>query len=151
MTAQKVTTATVFAVAATGIVLTALVLGLLVTSQTFNNNGNIKGIGICVYSDSQCTTVLSSINWGYLEPGTTKNVAIYILNNGSVPVELTMTTNNWFPTSATGCMSLSWNCSGHVLSKESSVPALLTLSVYSNATEIESFSFDITLIGTEHT
>jgi hypothetical protein len=144
------TTALLLGVSAAGIILTSMVLSLLVTSQTLSNTGNIKAAGIQVYADAQCTTPLSSINWDVIEAGKAKNYTIYLRNNGTVPVQLSMTTRNWNPTNAASYLRLTWNCSAYVVPQSAKVTARLTLSTFSNATAIQSFAFEILLTGTEH-
>jgi hypothetical protein len=39
--------------------------------------GNIMAIGLGVYGDQACTTALSSIDWGLLEPGTSKTATCF--------------------------------------------------------------------------
>jgi hypothetical protein len=75
---------------------------------------------------------------------------VYVLNSGSVPVSLSMTTSNWVPSTASNYLTLAWNRQSYVLSVGSSVQAVLTLSVSSSVTSVTSFSFDITITGTEH-
>jgi hypothetical protein len=124
-------------------------LGALTVSQTFSNSGSITAIGVGVYSNSGCTTVLSSINWGTISPGASANYTIYVENNGTIPVTLTMTTGNWNPATASNYITLSWNTQNYVLAAGSSVQALLTLNVSSSVNGIASFAFNITITGTQ--
>lgn len=149
MVMQKVTIGTVLAFAVVGMVVTAL--GAMVATRTISNTGNIKAIGVGVYWDSSCTNAVSSIDWGALEPGETKNYTIYVKNEGNVQVMLSMTTSNWNPASASSYITLSWNRENYVLSSGSVVSAVLTLSVSSSISGVTSFSFDIIITGTEST
>jgi hypothetical protein len=124
-------------------------LGLLSFSKTLSNTGNVKAVGVGVYKDIGCSQVLSSIDWGSLAPGSSSNYTAYIRNEGTVAVSLAKTTGNWNPTTAAGNMTLSWNRGGYILSSNAVVQATLTLSVSSSVTGISSFSFDITITGTE--
>lgn len=144
---QKITLGAVLAIAVAGMVVTAL--GALVASRTFSNVGNLKAIGVGVYSNSGCTTAVSSIPWGVLEPGGTKTSIIYIKNEGTVRVRLSMTVGNWNPSSASNYITVSWNRESYTLDPGSVVQANLTLSVSSSISGITSFSFDITITGTE--
>ena len=127
------------------------VVALLSVSKTLSNTGNVKAVGVGVYKDSGCSQVLSSINWGNVTPGSSSNYTAYIRNEGSVAVSLSKTTDDWNPATAAGNMTLSWNRDGYILSSNATVQAILTLSVSSNVTGISSFSFDITITGTETT
>jgi len=145
---QKITIGTVLAIAVVGIV--ASVLGALVATRRISNTGNLKAIGVGVYWDSSCTSAVSSIDWGALEPGVTKNFTVYVRNEGNVQVRLSMTTSNWNPASASSYITLSWNRENYVLSSGSVVSAVLTLSVSSSISGITSFTFDIIISGTEY-
>jgi hypothetical protein len=122
---------------------------LLSFSKTLSNTGNVKAVGVGVYKDSGCSQVLSSINWGAVTPGSSSNYTAFIRNEGNVQVSLSKTTGNWNPTTAGGNITLSWNRDGYILSANATVQATLTLLVSSNVTGISSFSFDITMTGTE--
>lgn len=149
MTTPKITIGTVLAVVMMGAAVSAL--GLLVTNHTISNTGTVKGVGVGVYSDVSCTDEVSSIDWGDLQPGESKDATIYVKNEGSVTVTLSMTTENWTPAVASIYMTLSWNRESYVLSSGSVVQAVLTLSVSSSVSDITDFSFDIIITGTEHT
>jgi|SRR5271157_668172 len=144
---QKATIGIVALVAVMSVVVSTL--GLLVASNTFSNSGTINTVGVCVYSDSGCTNVLSSVGWGTVNAGSTATYPIYVKNNGTVSVTLTMTTDTWNPGTASNYMGLSWNQQNTVLTAGSSVEAVLSLNVYSNITGITSFTFDITITGTQ--
>ncbi len=149
MAMQKITVGTVLAIAVMGMVASAL--SVLVATRTISNTGNMRGIGVGVYWDSGCTNVTSSISWGALDPGAVKSVTIYVRNEGSVTVKLSMTTNNWNPASASSYITLSWNRENYLLSPGSVAQAVLTLSVSSAISGVTNFSFDIIITGTEQT
>lgn len=148
MALQKITIGTILGIVMLSIVGSAL--GLLVATRTFSNTGNVKAIGVSVYWDSQCTNAVSSISWGALDAGTTKDVTIYVKNEGNVAVTLNMTTSNWDPQSAQSYMTLTWNRESYVLSAGTAIQTLLTLSVSSSVTGVTNFSFNIIITGTEH-
>lgn len=144
---QKTTIGIVALLAIMSVIVSAL--GVLVATNTFSNSGTINVVGVCVYSDSNCTTLLPSVGWGTVSAGSQATSTIYVKNNGTVPVTLTMATGSWNPGSASSYIGLTWNKQNTVLAAGSSVPAVLTLSVYSNITGITSFTFDITITGTQ--
>jgi archaellum component FlaG (FlaF/FlaG flagellin family) len=144
---QKITAGTVLAIAVAGMVVTAL--GALVASRKFSNIGNLKAIGVGVYSNSGCTSMVSSIDWGILEPGGTKTYTIYVKNEGTIRMRLSMTVGNWTPLSASSYISVNWNRDDYLLDPGYVVPANLTLTVSSGISGITSFSFDITITGIE--
>lgn len=136
-------------VVVTLVMTSALVFGLLSASTTISNTGNVKTVGVGVYWDSSCSQEVSLIEWGSLDPGETSSVTVYVRNEGSVAVVLSMTTENWDPTLASSYITLDWDRDDYVLSSGESVQAVLTLSVSSSITGVTSFSFDIVITGTE--
>ncbi|MGB9135185.1 MAG: hypothetical protein WCC63_06350 [Candidatus Bathyarchaeia archaeon] len=138
--------ATVATMAVASVVFT---YGLLFGSKTINNEGNVNTIGVGVYSEATCINEVSTIDWGYVVPGSTKNVTVYVRNEGTIPMTLSMTVDNWVPAGASTYMVLSWNREGSQVDAQSVLQAVLTLSVSSSISDVSSFSFDITITGTE--
>jgi len=158
MAMQRVTIGAVLAIAIMGVVASAL--GVLVANRTIPNTGNIRvvtpppppppqTVQLGIYSDSGCTTVLSSISWGTLDPGGSTSATAYLKNEGNVQVMLSMTYGNWTPSSASSYFTLSWDRQSYVLSVGSVVQATLTLSVSSSISGITTFSFDIIITATQ--
>ena len=54
----------------------------LQTSRKLSSTGTIETIGVSVYTDIQCSSPLTSLEWGTLEPGGTQTVTCYIRNMG---------------------------------------------------------------------
>ena len=127
--------------------LTGQALSANQTSRTLSNAGEIKTIGVGIYSDSGYNNILSSINWGTLEPGSDKTITCYILNCGNSPSILTLQTSNWNPPGAATYISLAWNYNGQVLNIDEGIEVTFTLSISPTIEEITSFNFDITIIG----
>jgi hypothetical protein len=142
---------TVLALAVMGLVVSAV--GSLVVTRTVSNTGSIRvstpSAQLGIYSDSGCTTVLSSVSWGTLDPGSTATSTIYVRNEGNVPVTLSIQAANWNPASAQSYFILTWNRNSYVLAVGASVQAVLSLSVSSSISNITSFSFDISIIATQ--
>ncbi|PIU58935.1 hypothetical protein COS86_06905 [Candidatus Bathyarchaeota archaeon CG07_land_8_20_14_0_80_47_9] len=147
MAMQRATIGTVVVIAVMGLMVSAL--GALVATRTVSNSGSVTAVGVGLYSDSACTTALSAISWGTLNPGDVKTYTIYVKNTGTVPVTLNMTVGNWNPTSASSYITLTWNQEKYVLPAGQVVTAVLTLSVSSSVSGVTSFSFDITITGTQ--
>lgn len=129
-------------------VLSVLVIQALSSAQasrTFSNTGTVRTIGVGVYWDNECTDPVSSIDWGTLEPGATKDVTIYIRNEGSSDSTISMYTSNWNPSSAWEYIGLSWDYAGQQMSPDEVIQVTLTLSISSSIEGITSFSFDITI------
>jgi hypothetical protein len=127
----------------------SIVFALLSSSQIVSNTGNVKTIGVKVYKDAACSQTLSSIDWGTMTANSAKNYMAYVRNEGTVSLTLSKTTGNWNPAAASGYMALGWNREGYILTSGASVQAVFTLTVFSNVTGVPSFTFDITLTGTE--
>jgi hypothetical protein len=118
-----------------------------IRARTISNMGSVKAIGVGVYWDPNCTNAVSVIDWGILEPGSTKNVTVYIRNEGNSMVSLNMTTSNWNPSNATDYISLRWDYDGQPLSPESVAEVTLILAVSADITGVTNFSFDIVIAG----
>jgi len=132
--------------------LAATTYGALSTSQSLNSTGAVTIVGsasLGIYSDSTCTNAITSISWGSLTPGTSTTQTVYIKNNGTFPLTLSMATSNWNPIIANGPLAITWNRAGTVLSSGQSTSAALTLNVASNVTDITTFSVQISITGTQ--
>jgi len=152
MAMQKATMGTVLVLAVMALVTSAV--GALVATRTVSNTGNITvvtppSVQLGVYSNSGCTTALSSVSWGTLDPGATSTATIYLKNEGNVPVTLSISAGNWNPSSASSYLTLTWNRDGYVLAVGASVQAVLSLTVSSSISGITTFSFDITITATQ--
>jgi len=104
-------------------------------------------IEIDVYSDGQCTQPISSVEWGSIEVGRSKNRVVYVKNNGDDGVVLSLSTTRWSPNGADDHLHLSWDYDGSTLVVGAVVQLTLTLDVDSSANGIDDFSFDIIITG----
>ncbi len=122
----------------------------ITTSQNVPSIGTVTtSANLAVYSDSACTQPLSTINWGTLSPGGTTNQTIYVKNTSSgLSLTLSMTTNNWSSTNASGSISVTWNQQGIDLLPGQSAAATLTLIVSSSIVDVTGFSVNICIGGT---
>lgn len=127
--------------------LNVVATGDLFGSISLSNLGTVKAIGVRVYWDSSCGDPVGSIDWDLVEPGATKNTTVYIRNEGSAPVTLSLATDNWSPPNAPDHLSLTWGYGGQVISVDGVVQVTLSLSVSAAIEGITSFSFDIVIIG----
>ena len=124
-----------------------IVVVIALNSVVLQNVGNVKAIDIEVYWDSDHSNEVSLIDWGVIEPGTTENVTVYILNKGNSNVMLSMNTTNWSPSSASNYITLSWDYEGQSIGPSQVIQTTLTLSMSPSIQGITSFSFDIVIIG----
>ena len=144
----------VFKVALTS-VLCALIFGILGTAfsspqfnRTIPNDGSVKGIGVGIYWDSACTNQTVSIDWGMLDPGSNKTVAIYIRNEGNAAANLSNTVQNWNPSNAQNYLTLNWNYANQALSVNQVLQVSLTIIISPTAPGMNSLSFDLTITAT---
>ena len=147
--AQKLVVGVILAVVVLGVTAAMAALGALSNSKSLQSYGTVKTVNVGVYWNSGCTNATSAVNWGVLSPGTSSSVTLYVRNEGSAAVRLSLTTQNWNPVNASSFIGLSWNREAQSVSAGTVVAAVLTVSVYSNVTGITNFSFDIVIAGIE--
>ena len=104
-------------------------------------------IEIDVYSDSACTQVISNVVWGDVEVGNSASQTIYVKNSGDDGVTLSMSTENWSTVDATNYLQLSWDYDGSTIASGEVRGIILTLSVASSVSGVDTFSFDIVITG----
>jgi hypothetical protein len=146
MAAQKVFVGTLLVVAVVLAMTSAL--ALLTSVRNVSNTGEIKAINVSVYQDSACTQPLTSWTWGLMEPGSSTMKTMYVKNDGTTSMTLSMATNAWTPTGAQTYITVIWNREGAVVNAGSNVQANVTLSVSSGITGITSFNFTMVITGT---
>lgn len=145
----KITKIAVPAIALTAVILTLTTLAALNSSQSIDFSGSITTVNVELYSDASCTQPCNTINVGAITPGDTFTQKVYVKNTGTVPETLSLSTNNWSPTTASNYMTLSWNRENYVLNPGLTVEAILTLEVESNTNTLTTFSFSATITGTQ--
>lgn len=117
------------------------------STTTIASRGNLRINGVGVYQDANCSVAMRYLDWGTVEPGSTKNISLYVRNEGNYAATLYLATNSWNPGNASDYMILSWNYNGEGLSPRESIGLMLTLSVSADANNIDSFSFNV-ILGT---
>ena len=110
-------------------------------------SGEIKAIGLSVFEDEALTTPLTSINWGLVEPGETIYKDIWVYNDGNYRITLMLTTDNWNPPNASDFMTLTWNYANQVIEPGAALGLTFSLYISSSITDIDTFSFVITVTG----
>ena len=149
MKLKKMPSIAIIALAITALALTLTTAAVLSASQNVPLNGTINTVNLGVYSNSECTQTVTSLNVGTLNPGGTATQTVYVKNTGNVPETLTMTTNNWTPSGADSYLTLTWNRQNTILNAGASIQATLTLTAAANTGSITTFSCDVTLTGTQ--
>lgn len=132
------------------LLVTILVAAIVILTfvYTIRNVGRIRGIGVGIYWDNNCTLKVETIDWGDLDPGDLAGVTIYIKNIRNTNFTLNLTVGNWTPTIAKNYLVVDWNYSGEVLMPSQVIPVQFTLYVDPSVIGIENFSFDIAVNAT---
>jgi hypothetical protein len=126
----------------------AQVMSAIQICSTISNVGTLKlSIGVGVYWDASSANKITAIDWGSLEPGATKSYSVYIRNEGSYALTLSMSTTHWSPSTASNYLTLTWNYNGQTINAGEAVTVTLTLTVSESITDISGFSFYINLVG----
>jgi hypothetical protein len=117
------------------------------TSSSISSVGTLKAIGVEIYENQELTDRMTAIDWKTLEPGSMRTYTIYVNNEGNLPLTLSMSTSNWYPSSAADYLTLTWNYNGQAISVGETIQVTLTLTVNAHITGISNFNFDITIVG----
>jgi hypothetical protein len=146
---QKLVAGAVLALIVLAVTASIAALAALSSSKSLQSYGTVKTVNVGVYWNSGCTNATSTVNWGVLSPGKSSNVTLYVRNEGSTTVRLSLSTQNWSPVNAPDYLGMSWNRETQSVAVGTVVAAVLTISVSSNITGITNFSFDIVIAGIE--
>jgi hypothetical protein len=129
--------------------------GVVVKDSDTNGDGyldtisvpELVGVGnsMDVFCDVNCRNAIRSIDWGALTPGETKNVTVYVRNEGQGGIVLALNISDWTPPTASNYLSIGWNYSGGVVQSGQTVPIMLTLNVNSSVTGVTDFGVNITI------
>jgi hypothetical protein len=122
-------------------------LGSVQYSRKISNTATLKTVGINVFQNVNLTNPVTSIDWGMLEPGQTRNSSVYLQSTSNVPITLSMYTANWNPANASAFLHLTWDYKGQAIAPSASLPATFSLTVNASISGIPSFSFDIWIVG----
>jgi hypothetical protein len=134
---------------AVALALTTTTLGVLYVSQNVTSSGTITtSPNIGVYSNSNCTTTLTSINWGSIIAGGNATQTFYVKNTGTGIMTLSLSVSNWSPSGASTYLTISWDQQGTQLLPGQSVAATMTLTVSSSIAGITTFTNAIAITGT---
>lgn len=123
------------------------IVAQIIYSTSLTSHGEIITVGVTAYMDGGCTEPVSDINWGKILPGLTETNTIYLRNEGNSGITLSLHTTNWIPTTAEYYMTLSWDYTGQTIAPQQVVEITLTLTINQGISDIETFGFDIQIIG----
>ena len=134
------------ALAIVGLIVAAVVVGAVVYyTLQLRGSGRIKTVGLKVYSDPGATLEVSAVDWGDIAPGGVSQVLLYLKSTSTVPTNLTLTTQNYDPSTAQNYMTLTWDYDGSTLQPGEIRAVRFTLAVAEAITGIVEFAFDIVI------
>lgn len=128
-------------------VLTGLAIAQF-SQRSVTSYGIVKVVGVSLYWDYARTNDVTSIDWGTVIPGASVDRCVYVRNNGTAAGTLSISYGTFTPAAAASYLTLTWNCSSYVLSRNEVTCAKLTLSVQPNITGVQDFSFTILIQAT---
>ena len=131
-------------------VFTFLLIGML--TLVFNvqliESEPVEEVGIGVYWDFNCSEPISSVGWGSMKPGSSKNIPVFARNEGNESVTLSIATSNWNPPKAADFVNLTWNYTGEIIEESYVLPVNLSLHVDVSIKRISVIAFDAILVAT---
>lgn len=102
---------------------------------------------INVYSDVECTQPLTQIVWGDIEAGSGSQATVYVKNDGQTSATLTLSSNNWNPSTLQNYLTLGWDYSGQAINSGKVLEITLSLIVDSDCPPTSSFDLQIVIIA----
>ena len=118
------------------------------TTLALSSTGSIQTTqGLGAYSNFECTSPQTAIDWGELEKGGSTSVTIYIKNEGDSPQTLSLVTSDWSPTSAADYLTINWNYDNQPINPNAVVQITLTMSVDPNIQGITTFGLNVLIVG----
>jgi hypothetical protein len=106
---------------------------------------------IGVYWDANCSQRVYSIDWGTLTLGETKEVIVYVRNEGNQTLILALTTLNWQPENAFVWVHFSWTCQTTEVGTGQIVKVTQNLNAAPNIPGgFSDISFDLIFKGMDH-
>ena len=132
------------------IALSATTYGAISVNKSLSTNGSITVTpNLGLYSDSGCTSSISTIDWGTITPGNNQTRTVYVKNTGTgTSLTLSISTNTWTPTNADGPITISWNQENTRLTPGQSTAAIIKLTSSSSIVDVTNFSVQILISGT---
>lgn len=132
------------------------IFGLLSTTLTLTKVisivGNVTTVNVEAYWDRGCTDRVTAIDWGIIQPGSSKNETIYLKNEADTPVTLSLDTRSWSPSAASKHISLTWDYSGQQVKAAKAIKVTMTLTVSPDISGTTNFNFfDVVITGTPQT
>jgi len=137
---------------AVALVATLLAINFVVLSTTPNSTTSVSALeanGVGIYWDGNFNEEVRLIDWGSLNPGSVRNITVYVQNEVDESQFLRMLTMDWDPSYAPDYIALRWDYSGQRLYPSEVLQITLTLSVSRYIEGITSFNFCISITGSD--
>jgi len=122
-------------------------LASLSNTYKMQSVASIKTINVKVYWNQNCTQPATLIDWGILEPSSSKTFTVYVKSSSNVPMTLLIYTENWLPVNASDYMTFTAEPNNVIIEASEIIAVNLTLTIASDIEGITNFSFDITFNG----
>lgn len=122
---------------------------LINTTRTVPVSGIVATANLVLYEDPARTIECQTINWGTMAPNDTRTHPIYVYNNGTVPLNLSIQHSNWDPILAKQYISVFWDRNNMVIQPGSTIAAIISLHVSENITGVTSFRCDLIIQGVQ--
>jgi len=137
----------------TGVIGSYIFTGLLSpreisTTMNLPIRGDVKTISVGIYWNANCISNISSIDWGIIEPGSSKNMTIYVRNEGDAEMVLSFNTTNWTPPDASQHISISWDHDGRSIRPNEVIGVTMAITIWTTIGNIKSHAFDLQIKGT---
>ena len=118
-----------------------LLLLLIVASQPRPVDVDVfSGVGVDIWP--------SSIDWGTLSPGDSRNsTLIHVNNTGTRAITLTFNCSGFNPVDAENYMTTTWDYRNQTLAVAEVIDVTFTLTVAANITRITDFRYNVTIYG----
>jgi hypothetical protein len=117
---------------------------LLGDHRSLNVSAVEATVSLGVYWDANCSSSVTSIDWGSLIPGQGSSVTFYVRNEGGTDCVLLVSIVNWQGNNASNCVSFS--CAAPTIVPAATVRVTPSLLVFSNASAVN-FNFGMLLVG----
>ncbi len=112
----------------TVLVSVTIVLGLTSLSLSIPSQGTIKTTGVAVYWTPNYANKTTTIDWGFVQPGSSENVVLYIQSLSNHPMFLDLSTSTIEPSSISEYVDLSWDYDGTLLDPAQTISVTLSMS-----------------------
>jgi hypothetical protein len=140
--------ATIIAAGLIVLIATVAIVTVLTFQYPISSTGSIRTIGCQVYGNEELTTLINAIDWGSINVGGHSDATVWVKNNGTAPITLTLSTNSYVPANTQSYLTLTWTYSNQTIQPNNALPIDLTLNVSPATIGITVFSLNIVITGT---